>query len=374
VKKSPKGITHRLNRTGIIGDGGFYAKGEAQMATLTGEIGSGGPDPAILDFVARAGLVSGSATARFERLPGGVSSDIWLVSCGSEAFCVKRALPRLRVAADWRAPIERNAKEAAWIRAVSRFMPDAVPALLAEEPASGIFAMQFLPPQSYPGWKEQLRWGHVVPAAAAEVGRRLARIHGIMAKSATATSEFAADAIFHALRLEPYLLATARAHPDRAAALQSLAETTARTKLTVIHGDVSPKNILVGPAGPVLIDAECACFGDPAFDLAFCLNHLLLKCLWVPAAAARLLLAFDTLSATYLGAVNWEPADEIESRAARLLPALFLARIDGKSPVEYLTEERDKDAVRGVARSLLARPPTRLAEIRQVWAGTINVV
>ena len=84
----------------------------------------------------------------------------------------------------------------------------------------------------------------------------------------------------------PYLLATARAHPDRAAALESLAETTARTKFTVVHGDVSPKNILIGPRGPVFIDAECAWFGDPAFDLAFCLNHLLLKCLWVPAAAA----------------------------------------------------------------------------------------
>jgi Ser/Thr protein kinase RdoA (MazF antagonist) len=97
--------------------------------------------------------------------------------------------------------------------------------------------------------------------------------------------EFATDAIFHAIRLEPYLLATARAHPDRAAALEKLAKTTARTKLTLVHGDVSPKNILIGPQGPVFIDAECAWFGDPAFDLAFCLNHLLLKCLWVPSAA-----------------------------------------------------------------------------------------
>jgi Ser/Thr protein kinase RdoA (MazF antagonist) len=144
---------------------------------------------------------------------------------------------------------------------------------------------------------------------------------------------------------------------------------TLRTKLTLVHGDVSPKNILVGPEGPLFIDAECAWFGDPAFDLAFCLNHLLLKCLWVPSAAPRFLAGFDALIETYLDAVDWEPVAAIESRTAHLLPGLLLARVDGKSPVEYLTRERDKAVVRRVARSLLADPTDRLAEIRQVWAS-----
>jgi aminoglycoside phosphotransferase (APT) family kinase protein len=329
------------------------------------------PDREIIDFVARSGLTSTGA-ARFERLVGGVSSDIWLVQSGDISFCVKRALPRLRVAADWQAPVERNAKEAAWIKTVANFMPQAVPALLAEDPDAGIFAMQYLPPRSFPGWKEQLRQGHVAPTTAAEVGRRLARIHSALAQSPAAAREFATDAIFAALRIEPYLLATARAHPDRAAALQTLAEVTARTRLTLVHGDVSPKNILVGPEGPLFIDAECAWFGDPAFDLGFCLNHLLLKCLWVASAAPRLLAAFDALLETYLSAVDWEPAAAVESRAAHLLPGLLLARIDGKSPVEYLTEEREKAVVRRVARSFLADPPDRLTEIRTAWAWAIQ--
>src|SRR5882762_11470985 len=104
------------------------------------------PDPAIVDFVTRSGLVSAGATARYESLPGGVSSDIWLVRAGSAAFCVKRALPRLRVAADWRAPIERNTKEAGWIKAVACFMPEAVPPLLAEDGEAGMFAMGYLLP------------------------------------------------------------------------------------------------------------------------------------------------------------------------------------------------------------------------------------
>jgi aminoglycoside phosphotransferase (APT) family kinase protein len=349
------------------------------MPTKTGETEERGSsedrrDPAITAFVVRSGLAPSGAAVRLERLPGGVSSDIWLVRAGSAAFCVKRALPRLRVAAVWRAPIERNAKEAAWIKAVARFLPQAVPRLLAEDAGIGMFAMEYLPPQSFEGWKAQLRRGYVMPFTAAEIGRRLASIHGRFARSSAVEAEFATDAIFHAIRLEPYLLAAARAHPDRAAALERLAEITARTKLTLVHGDVSPKNILVGPQGPVFIDAECAWFGDPAFDLAFCLNHLLLKCLWVPASASPLLAAFEALATTYLGAVDWEPVDRIDRRAAELLPGLFLARIDGKSPVEYLTEEREKDAVRRVARSLLDSPPDRLAEIRRVWASEIQAM
>jgi Ser/Thr protein kinase RdoA (MazF antagonist) len=283
-------------------------------------------------------------------------------------------LPQLRVAADWHAPIERNASEAAWLRTVAAFMPEAVPPVLAEDSDGGMFAMAYLPPQSFEVWKMQLRHGHVDPATAAEVGRRLAHIHSRAAGSSELAAKFTTDAIFHAIRLEPYLLAAAAAHPDRAAALETLAEVTARTRLTLVHGDVSPKNILIGPQGPVFIDAECAWFGDPAFDLAFCLNHLLLKCLWVPASAVRLLTAFDSMARTYLGLVDWEPAERTDSRAARLLPGLLLARVDGKSPVEYLTAEEDRNTVRLVARSLLTAPRQCLEETREAWAAEIRAM
>ncbi len=182
---------------------------------------------------------------------------------------------------------------------------------------------------------------------------------------------FATDAIFHAIRLDPYLEATARAHPDRAGALARLVETTAATKRALVHGDVSPKNILIGPAGPVFLDAECAWYGDPAFDLAFCLNHMLLKCLWVPAATAGFLTCFEAFAGTYLAGVEWEDAAALEARAARLLPGLLLARVDGKSPVEYLTRERDKACVRRVARALLADPVDTLAAVRERWAREV---
>jgi aminoglycoside phosphotransferase (APT) family kinase protein len=140
----------------------------------------------------------------------------------------------------------------------------------------------------------------------------------------------------------------------------------------LVHGDVSPKNILVGPDGPVFIDSECAWYGEPAFDLAFCLNHLLLKCLWRPESARGFLRLFDRLTETYLAGVTWQPRAEMEALAAALLPALLLGRIDGKSPIEYVTEEREKNQVRDFARRYIATRVDRLDVIRDAWAQQVH--
>jgi hypothetical protein len=233
--------------------------------------------------------------------------------------------------------------------------------------------MAYLDPAAHRLWKADLRDGHVYPDVGRAVGNRLVRIHGATANDRTVAAAFATDRIFYDIRLEPYLVASARAHPDLAAALNALVETTARTRRALVHGDVSPKNILIGPRGPIFLDAECAWYGDPAFDLAFCLNHLLLKCLWAPQAARALLHCFDVLAKAYLGGVGWEPHGAIEKRTARLLPGLFLARVDGKSPVEYLTAEADKERVRRVARALLAHPVERLHGVRAAWARELGL-
>jgi aminoglycoside phosphotransferase (APT) family kinase protein len=138
-----------------------------------------------------------------------------------------------------------------------------------------------------------------------------------------------------------------------------------------VHGDVSPKNILAGPDGPVFLDAECAWFGDPAFDLAFCLNHLLLKCLWTPSARTRFLGCFDALKDAYFESVAWEPARQLEARTAALLPALLLARIDGKSPVEYIDDETIKSGVRAFSIPLIETASPDLASIRNEWAKAL---
>ncbi len=321
----------------------------------------------------RLGVAGPDENPRIEPLAGGVSSDIFRVDLQSGSVCIKRALPKLKVAADWRAPVERNAYEFEWMRVASRIEPTCVPELLGEDVDAGLFVMRFLDPQTYALWKEQLRDGFADPGFASAVGQRLVGIHGATAGKPDIAKGFATDHIFHPIRLEPYLLATARSHPEHAGVLEKLAEMTLNTKKALVHGDVSPKNILVGPDGPVFLDAECAWYGDPAFDLAFCLNHLLLKCLWTPSAAAGFMACFDALGATYLGGVTWEPVEGLEKRTANLLPGLFLARVDGKSPVEYLTNETDKNRVRRVAGSLLADLPDRLDLVRDAWKREVGV-
>ena len=316
--------------------------------------------------------LAGTQPLRGEPLTGGVSSDIWRIETSQGPVCAKRALARLRVAADWRAPIERNTYEARWLELAQAAAPGQVPRLLGQHAALGVLVMEYLPAEHHRVWKSDLRDGLVDLATARAVGELLLRIHRHAAARPALAAPFDSQAIFFDIRLEPYLLAPAERHPALAAALRQLVAVTQAHALTLVHGDVSPKNILVGPQGPVLLDAECATWGDPAFDLAFCLNHLLLKGLWNPAAAERLLLAFDTLAGAYLGGVDWEPPARLEQRAAALLPGLLLARVDGKSPVEYLTQEAERERVRRVAVPLLQAPVERLAQVAAAWRTELS--
>lgn len=320
-------------------------------------------------FLRAQGLAGEGEPARYTPLTGGVSSDIWRVDLPGRTLCIKRALPKLKVAADWQAPVSRSGYEWRWIRFVAEALPGAAPAPLAQDEGSGLFAMAFLDPGAHPVWKAQLLAGEVSAQTAAAVGETVGRIHARSAALPGLAERFDSGTNFRALRLDPYLVATAARYPGLAERLVGLATRTEATRLALVHGDVSPKNILVGPAGPVILDAECAWWGDPAFDLAFCLNHLLLKRLVVPGKTAQLRASFDAFTAAYLAQVGWEAAARLEARAAELLPALLLARVDGKSPVEYLTRDDQKDAVRRAAVPLIERPVPQLSMIADAWFG-----
>ena len=314
----------------------------------------------------RMGLIDANETPTMISLTGGVSSLILRVETRRGALCIKQALPELKVATHWSAPLERSHAETAWIRLVGQRLPAAVPAILGEDRESFSFAMAWLSPEQHPVWKAQLRNGHASTAFAGQVAQQLATIHASTAHQPSLAQAFAYDQNFFALRLDPYFAATARVHADCADILAQLIAETAGNRIALVHGDISPKNILVGPAGPIFLDAECAVYGDPAFDAAFCLCHLLTKCLWRPASRNDFIACFDAFAGTYLGAVDWESPSGIEARIARLLAALLLARVDGKSPLEYLTED-DRDRLRHFARRWLLSPATQLAALSAAW-------
>jgi 5-methylthioribose kinase len=326
----------------------------------------------ITDALRRMDLLSGGQSMTAEPLSGGVSCDVWRVTLPSGPIVVKRALPKLRVAADWRAPAERTGAEVDWFQLVGGLDPRIVPEVLGEDRAHHIFAMEYLPPETHPLWKTELAAGRADAEFAGRVGDTLARIHASTANHDDVAHDFAHQVQFHALRLEPYLLFSAKKNPDVAARIRALSDGIAKSRITLMQGDISPKNILCGPDGPVFLDAETACYGDPAFDLAFCLNHLLLKCIWHPEFTEAYLKSFDALVNAYLDGVTWEAPEDVEARTAALLPALLLARVDGKSPVEYLTDEKDCAFVRDMAKALLKSPAETLGELREDYLASTS--
>ncbi len=313
------------------------------------------------------GLADPNEEVRAVALAGGVSSGIYRIDLRSGTYCLKQALPKLKVAKDWQVPVERVFSEIEWLRTAGAIVPGAVPQVLGQDDATKSFVMPFLGPE-FRNWKADLLQGNIDAEVARAVGDMLGRIHDSTADDALVAKKFATDANFYAIRLEPYLAETARMHPALAGPLLATIERTAGTRRVLVHGDVSPKNIMVGPRGPVLLDAECAWFGDPAFDVAFCLNHFLLKAAHMPTHGKQLLACYHAMWRAYRPHVQWETVQALELRVGSLVPALTLARIDGKSPVEYLAEPV-RERVRQVAIGLLQQAPARLEEIAALWAS-----
>lgn len=317
-------------------------------------------DTDIIDGLRGAGLI-GDDDPVLEPLTGGVSCDVWKVETLRGTAVVKRPLPQLRVAAEWLAPVERGDSEVAWLKRAHGIDAALVPEIWAELPGVHGFAMQFLP--GCPVWKDELVAGHVDPGFAAAVGRGIASIHSATANEDADRAAFATDVQFRALRVDPFLLYVAQHDAELAPTLRAIADDLSSRKVALVHGDVSPKNILISEHGPVFLDAECAVYGDPAFDLAFCTTHLLLKAAWLDDD--RLKLAATALVDAYRAGIDWEDANGLLARSGRLLAALLLARVEGKSPAPYLTDPNHKHTVREQARAALLAP----APIDAVVAG-----
>lgn len=306
-------------------------------------------------LIAELGLAEGAEVGEIVPLTGGVASDIARVSLSGRQLCVKFALPKLKVAADWRAPVHRNAAEYAWLELASKVLPDSAVELYGRSESHHGFAMEFLEGADVYLWKAAMLQCARDGGEAKQVADMLGRIHAASTQAGFDDAPFQNADDFRALRLEPYLNFTATRHPGVGARIDEFAAMLYRSRQVLIHGDVSPKNILFRRSGPVLLDAECATMGDACFDPSFCLNHLVLKAVHLPGLRRRLLQNAADFWTAYSGHVIWEKATGLEKRMCLLLPMLMLARVDGKSPVEYLGEA-ERSFVRRVAIGLISDP------------------
>jgi aminoglycoside phosphotransferase (APT) family kinase protein len=308
----------------------------------------------IVPHLQAAGLINGT-DIRVTPLTGGVSSDIVLVESSTQRLVVKVALEKLRVKDDWFVDVSRNRVEQSFFEYVSPLMPAAVPRILGG--GDGWFAMEYLGDELQ-NWKSLLLAGKVDVETARLAGAVLGRMHAASWADPVARERFDTLPNFQALRIDPYLLTTAERVPEAAVTLRAEAERLAETKLALVHGDFSPKNLLVGPGRLIVLDAECAWFGDPAFDAAFLLTHLHLKALLNPQALP-LIQAFWSAYSSACG-------HDLEQHTVKLLLCLLLARVHGKSPAEYLSPAQ-RDLVTRFVLSHLPQPPS-LALLTEAWA------
>ncbi|MGH7024713.1 MAG: phosphotransferase family protein [Caulobacteraceae bacterium] len=316
----------------------------------------------LIDAVRALGLIAPDEEAGISPLAGGVSADVFVVTTASgRRLVVKRSIPRLRVAADWRAPVERDAVEVAWLNTVREIEARLAPEVLGWSSGEHLIVLEW---RDAPVWKQEMAAGRVDPAFAGKVGRALARIHAATAGRDDVAAHFPVPANFFALRIDPFLLYTAERHGDVAPRLRELAADLQKRRTALIWGDASPKNILVGGEGPVFLDAETAAMGDPAFDVAFCSTHLLLKTLWLAPFADGIVKSLEAFRDGYLADFPTDAA--FSNRAAAIVGALLLARVDGKSPAGYLDAAQDGN-VRGRAKAILARPDLDLATLPVFW-------
>jgi aminoglycoside phosphotransferase (APT) family kinase protein len=301
-------------------------------------------------------------------LSGGVSSEIYLVNDGGRQFVVKRALSQLKVEQEWFADTSRNAHEAAYLSYIARFSPDNVPQLQYVSAEHGYFTMEYLG-ADWQNWKGTLLDGRSEPRIAQAVSSLLGKIHAHSASDPEARERFQTLANFEQLRIEPYLLATARRHPRLKAVLEAEAARLRAERSVLTHGDFSPKNILVSAQRVMVVDCEFAWYGDAAFDIAFLLNHFFLKSAALPATGIWRPMV-ELIWSSYLAARFAEAVDArtsaLERSVSGLLLMLMLARVDGKSPVEYLSESQ-RDRVREFAVSGIERRCVSLSGITQEW-------
>jgi aminoglycoside phosphotransferase (APT) family kinase protein len=299
----------------------------------------------------------GFEPASVRTLSGGVSSVVFLAERGRRRVVIKQALPQLRVQAEWTCDRRRALREALALRELGAVLqPAMIPVLVAEDPGQYAFAMSAAP-ENAGSWKDRLLRGQCERAVAGAAGETLAVL--IERTAGRFQTEFGDIGIFDDLRLDAYYRYTAARHPDLGWYFESLIRDCTERRHSVVHGDYSPKNMLTDGSAAMVIDWECVHYGNPAFDAAFLLNHLLLKSFHLPAQAP----GFAILADEFAAALSPVSADWFLESALRHWPGLLLARMDGKSPVEYIRDEKLREGIREFARNLMTRPAMSVSEV-----------
>jgi 5-methylthioribose kinase len=314
---------------------------------------------------------------RIEALAGGVSNQVLYVTFlddPTKDFVLKQARPQLRTPQPWFASVERIWREVDVLRVcqdvLQRETHVAVPAsqcrqiqtprILFEDRENYLFAMTAAP-REHVVWKKQLLAGEADQQIAAQCGRLLAALHSGTWARADVAAKLGDRQLFDELRLDPYYRTVAKLDAEAQQLMQRLIDSVWRHPRSLVHADFSPKNLLVYPAGLMMVDFETGHYGDPAFDLGFFLSHLVLKAVYHAPDHERYLALTERFWKSYAAEmtlrIERHEYDDLVARGIQNFAGCAWARIDGKSQVEYLAGSPRREAVRQFCRELLRDPP-----------------
>jgi len=322
-------------------------------------------------YLAERGLASDPAALSIRELGGGVSNCVSLIEGPGIRWVAKQSLRRLRVKDNWLSQRERVFREAAALRSLGPTLDSAVPRVVHVDRANFLFVMTAAPEGSVV-WKESLLDGQVRMQVAQRAGEMLAAMIKASQQEPALQHQFADRTVFDELRIDPYYRTTAARCEEAREALERLIEDSWGIQSSLVHGDYSPKNMLVCGDSIFLIDFEVVHWGDPAFDSGFLLNHLMLKSFHQPQYAELYFRAARTFWKALSAGLNGAPVVDFEVMTVRHLGGLMLARMDGKSPVEYIRDEGVKSRVRRAAVRLLTVRPRKIEAAFNLVAESVK--
>jgi 5-methylthioribose kinase len=329
---------------------------------------------ALRTYLTSRAYVNAGEMVSFKNLHGGVSNRTVKVAwADGNGWVLKQALSKLRVNVDWFSSPQRIGVEAKALRWLNRLAPHGTtPAFIFEDMPHYLMGMEAIP-EDHENWKALLLSGRIISDHFEQFGLLLGTIHRRSSESMEeVTNLFADTTYFENLRLEPYYIYTAQKISDANLFLNTLAKDTLHHKDCLVHGDFSPKNTLIYKNKLILLDYEVVHVGDPAFDVGFALTHFLSKAHHAPCERNRLASAAELFWQVYLEAISeldW--TKDLEPRVVRHTLGCLLARVDGKSPLEYLAQDertRQRDAVL----SLISLAPTSVSDLIDQFINKIE--
>ena len=283
---------------------------------------------------------------QYKKLAGGVSSEVYHVRTNKNNYCIKRSLKRLLVKKKWIANTNRIKFEYLWLKHCQNILKRNIPNTYEFNDKKKYIVMEYLKTSQYKTLK-QLYFKRIININTIKlISKHLYKIHSNSSNYKTKKTFEGNYKNFYDLRLDPYFNEVGRVYPKYKEYIKKINENYIKNSSTLVHGDFSPKNILVDKNKIIYLDAECCNFGDPVFDLVFFTNHLLIKSIFFKDKSQEFIKLYVSFYKEYLSNLSTKNFNSYIDRIIKMTPIMLLSRIDGKSPVEYIIKENIKNIIR----------------------------